>query len=85
MDSTPTPHDQYGLANIAIILGQATVLNKANSGNTATYFTATTKRALKPAATKIKKMKSMSIWGDALEMSSKIVFLFEFIYIYKLT
>lgn len=45
MDSTPTPHDQYGLANIAIILGQATVLNKANSGNTATYFTATTKRA----------------------------------------
>lgn len=60
LNTNPTM-SQYGSANTAIILGQATVSNEANSGNTATYFTATTKRALKPAAMKIKKMKSMRI------------------------
>lgn len=60
LNTNPTL-SQYSPANTAIILGQATVSNKANSGNPATYFTATIKRALKPAATKIKKMKSMRI------------------------
>jgi hypothetical protein len=60
LNTNPTV-SQYGPANTAIILGQATVSNKSNSGGSATYFTATTKRALKHPATQCKKMKSIRV------------------------
>lgn len=60
LNTNPTL-SQYGPANTAIILGQSTVSNRSNSGNSATYFTATSKRALNPTRNKSKKMKGMRI------------------------
>lgn len=60
LNTNPTL-SQYGPANTAIILGQSTVSSRSNSGNSATYFTATSKRALNPTRNKSKKMKGMRI------------------------
>lgn len=65
LNTNPTL-SQYGPANTAIILGQATVSNKSNSCDSASYFKATTKRALKPAAIKSKKMKCIRVFNRYL-------------------
>ena len=45
LNTNPTL-SQYGPSNTAIILGQSTVFSKCNSGQTANFFTSTSKRAL---------------------------------------
>lgn len=52
---------QYGPSNTAIILGQCSVSNKSNSGQTASFFTATTPCPLNPSRNKANTLKKRGL------------------------